>query len=82
MQSPESRTEQQPQIRTQEKSPAEVLPARRGWFCRLMSDLFFASWRDRRLWLLPLILVLLILGALLAFAVALGPAAPFLYPLL
>lgn len=59
-----------------------AMQARRGWFVRLFSDLFFATRRERKWWLLPLILVVLILAALLVFAVALGPLAPFIYPLL
>ena len=58
------------------------LQARRGSFLRLFSDLLFTTRRDRKWWLLPLILLLLILAGLLLFAVALGPLAPFIYPLL
>jgi hypothetical protein len=47
----------------------------------LFADLLFVSKRDRKWWLLPLILLLLILAALLVLAVALGPLAPFIYPL-
>jgi hypothetical protein len=59
----------------------QTLHARRGWFRRLFADLLFVSKRDRKWWLLPLILLLLILAALLVLAVALGPLAPFIYPL-
>lgn len=38
--------------------------------------------RDRKFWLMPLIVVLLVVVALLVFAAASGPLAPFLYPLL
>ncbi len=58
------------------------LASRSGWFRRLLSDLFFVAKRDKKWWLLPLMVLLLILGALLAFAMALGPIAPFIYPLL
>jgi Family of unknown function (DUF5989) len=61
---------------------AQTLPARRGWFRRLFGDLFFATHRDRKWWVLPLILLLMILAGLLLFSVALGPLAPFIYPLL
>ena len=61
---------------------AQALPARRGWLRRLFGDLFFATHRDRKWWLLPLILLLIILAALILFSVALGPLAPFIYPLL
>ena len=55
---------------------------RRGWLVRLIGDVFFITKRDRQWWTLPLILLLLILGALLAFAAVLGPLAPFVYPFL
>ncbi len=67
---------------SQAKKPAQRLPPRAGWFRRLLGDLFFVAKRDRKWWVLPLIFLLLILGGLLAFAVALGPLAPFIYPLL
>jgi hypothetical protein len=54
---------------------------RTGWLRRLMGDVFFVSRRDKKWWLLPLIFLLLILAALLTFAAALGPLAPFIYPL-
>jgi hypothetical protein len=47
-----------------------------------VTDVFFVARRDRKLWLLPLVILLLILAGLLAAAVALGPLAPFIYPLL
>ena len=65
-----------------EKSRHQALPTRSGWFRRLLGDVFFVAKRDRKWWVLPLIFLLLILGGLLAFAVALGPLAPFIYPLL
>ena len=55
---------------------------RRGWIGRLVADIMFSVRRDKRYWLLPLIVLLLALAALLVFAVAAGPLAPFLYPLL
>jgi hypothetical protein len=57
-------------------------PQRRWWFSRLLGDILFVARRDRKLWVLPLIILLLALAALLAFAVTLGPLAPFIYPLL
>jgi hypothetical protein len=57
-------------------------PRRVGWFRRLTTDVFFVARRDRKMWLLPLLILLLILAGLLAAAVALGPLAPFIYPLL
>lgn len=55
---------------------------RTGWLRRLIGDVFFVTRRDRKWWLLPLIVMLLLLAALLMFAAALGPLAPFIYPLL
>ncbi len=60
----------------------QTLPSRKGWFRRLFGDVLFVAKRDRKWWVLPLIFLLLILGGLLAFAAALGPLAPFIYPLL
>jgi len=57
-------------------------PHRIGWFRRIVADVFFVARRDRKWWLLPMILLLLVLAAVLALAVTLGPLAPFIYPLL
>jgi hypothetical protein len=65
-----------------ERAQRRALPSRTGWFRRLLSDLFFVAKRERKWWVLPLIFLLLILGGLIAFSVALGPLAPFIYPLL
>ena len=62
--------------------PGRAHERRRGWLRRLIGDVLYVTQRDRKWWLLPLLLLLLILGGLLAFAVALGPLAPFIYPLL
>ena len=59
----------------------QTLPHRTWWLRRLLGDVFFVARRDKKWWLLPLILLLLALAALLAFAVILGPLAPFIYPL-
>lgn len=56
--------------------------ARRGWFGRLCADIMFVAKRDRKWWLLPLIILLLGLAALLVFSTLAGPLAPFIYPLL
>ena len=53
-----------------------------GWFRRLVSDVLFLVRRDRKWWLLPLILILLFVAGLLAFVTLAGPVAPFIYPLL
>jgi len=64
---------------------ADTKPAgsrRPWWLRRLLGDILFVARRDRKMWMLPLIVLLLALAALLAFAVTLGPLAPFIYPLL
>ena len=70
------------QVEVKEKLQRQTLPTRSGSFRRVLGDLFFVAKRDRKWWVLPLIFLLLILGGLLAFAAALGPLAPFIYPLL
>lgn len=70
------------QNETKQTVEARRLPVRQGWVRRLFGDVFFVARRDRKWWVLPLIFLLLILGGLLAFAVSLGPLAPFVYPLL
>ena len=55
---------------------------RTGSVRRLIGDVFFVARRDKKWWLLPLILLLLGLAALLTLAATLGPLAPFIYPLL
>jgi hypothetical protein len=55
---------------------------RTGWFRRLLTDVFFVAKRDRTWWMLPLVLLILLLGGLLAFVTMAGPLAPFIYPLL
>ncbi len=59
-----------------------VLPRRLPWYRRLAQDIVFVTKRDRKWWLLPLIVLLLILVGLLAVAALSGPLAPFVYPLL
>jgi hypothetical protein len=41
----------------------------------------FVARRDRKLLLLPLVLLLLVLTVLMALGASLGPLAPFIYPL-
>ena len=55
--------------------------ARRGLARRLMTDMMFVARRDRNWLLLPLVLLLLGLAALIVAGTALGPLAPFIYPL-
>lgn len=53
-----------------------------GWFRRLFSDLFTLARTDRKWWLLPLLLTLVVITLLMLFAALTGPLAPFIYPLL
>ena len=66
----------------QPRADRQELPERKGWFKQLFADIFFVAKRDKKWWLLPLVLLLLVLAALLAFATLAGPLAPFVYPLL
>jgi uncharacterized protein DUF5989 len=54
---------------------------RNGWTRRLLGDILFVARRDRTWWLLPLVAVVLLLAGLMVAGTALGPLAPFLYPL-
>ena len=62
--------------------PPRVLPPRVGWFRRQFADIVYVARRDRKLWLLPLLFLLLMLASLMLIAVAAGPIAPFIYPFL
>ena len=59
-----------------------VLPRRLPWYRRLAQDIVFVVKRDRKWWLLPLLVLLLMLVGLLAVAALSGPLAPFIYPFL
>lgn len=48
----------------------------------LVGDMWMLIRRERKYWLIPLIVVLLLVVALLVLAGSAGPLAPFLYPLL
>ncbi len=52
-----------------------------GSLRRVLIDVLFVARREKKLWLSPLILVVLLLAALLAIATLAGPLAPFVYPL-
>jgi Family of unknown function (DUF5989) len=54
---------------------------RKRWISRLLADVLFVARRDRKLLLLPLVLLLLVLAAFIVVGTALGPLAPFIYPL-
>jgi Family of unknown function (DUF5989) len=58
------------------------MPARRSRLGQLWSDVLYVAKRDKKWWLMPLVVMLLILMALMIFAAAVGPLAPFIYPLL
>jgi hypothetical protein len=46
-----------------------------------VTDILFVARRDRKWLLMPLVVLLLLLAALMVMGTALGPLAPFLYPL-
>ena len=48
---------------------------------RLIADILFVARRDRKLLLLPLVVLLVVLAALMVLGTSLGPLAPFIYPL-
>ncbi|HYC59284.1 MAG TPA: DUF5989 family protein [Thermoanaerobaculia bacterium] len=48
----------------------------------LLGDMWLVIKRDRKFWLLPLIIVLIVVLTLMVVAAASGPLAPFIYPLL
>lgn len=48
----------------------------------LLSDVVRATRREKKVWLLPLLIFLLLLAALLLAVSLAGPLAPFLYPLM
>lgn len=56
--------------------------ARKGWFRRLVSDLFELAGAEKKWWLLPLVVLLLAIVGLTVAAALAGPLAPFIYPLL
>ena len=74
-------TESKSEAATERVEPRQTLPPRTWWLSRLLRDVFFVARRDKKWWMLPLLLLVLLMAALLAFAVALGPLAPFIYPL-
>ncbi len=48
----------------------------------LIGDMWLLIRRERKFWLIPLIVILLLVIGLLVLAGSAGPLAPFLYPLL
>lgn len=65
-----------------QENPLKDLGKPMSWYRRLAVDIFFVSKRDRKWWLLPLIVLLLIFAGMLTLAALTGPLAPFIYPLL
>jgi hypothetical protein len=53
-----------------------------GALQRLVSDLFSMARAEKKWWLLPMVLLVLVIAGLMAAAALTGPLAPFLYPLL
>lgn len=70
-------SERKPQM-----TPRAGLGRRLPWYRRLAVDVVFVARRDRKWWLLPLIILLLALAGLLTMASVAGPLAPFIYPFL
>jgi len=48
---------------------------------RLMTDILFVAKRDKKLWIVPLIVVLVIVTVLFVLGTLAGPLAPFVYTL-
>lgn len=55
---------------------------KRSFWKELISDIFFAGKKEKKGWLIPLIIVLILLSAILVLGTALGPLAPFIYSFL
>lgn len=67
---------------TNASQPLHEPRPRGGWLRRQFSDILHVARRDKKWWLLPLVFLLLMLAALMIFASAIGPLAPFVYPFL
>jgi hypothetical protein len=64
-------------------SPARIKRGqRKGWLRQVLGDIAFVARRERKIWLAPLILFLLLIAVLFGLASLAGPLAPFIYPLL
>ncbi|GMV23325.1 MAG: hypothetical protein AMXMBFR57_32740 [Acidimicrobiia bacterium] len=55
---------------------------RQGALRRFATDLFGMARAEKKWWLMPLLILLLVLAGLLVAASLAGPLAPFIYPLL
>lgn len=47
----------------------------------IVSDIILVLKREKKLWILPLVILLLIITGIMVLTSGLGPLAPFLYPL-
>jgi hypothetical protein len=54
---------------------------KRTFVRRLFADVFFVAKRDKKWWLIPLVIFLVALAGLLVLGSLAGPLAPFVYPL-
>ena len=64
-------------------SPARMKRGqRKGWLRQVLGDIVFVARRERKTWLAPLILFLLVIVTLFGLASLAGPLAPFIYPFL
>lgn len=48
---------------------------------QLFSDILFVAKRDKKWWLLPLVIILILAAGLMVLGTLAGPIAPFIYPL-
>ena len=48
----------------------------------LISDMWFVIKRERKWWLIPLVIILFVVVGLMLLAGSAGPLAPLLYPLM
>ena len=46
---------------------------------KLLTGILVTAQRNKKYWLLPLVMLLLVMGALLVIGSMAGPAAPFIY---
>ena len=63
------------------RSPFGPRPRKQG-VLKLISDLFAFTAEEKKWWLLPFLIVVLMLAGLLTFVMLSGSLAPFIYPLL
>ncbi len=52
-----------------------------GFLRALGADIVHVARREKKLWLVPLIIILMLVAGLLAIGPLFGPLAPFIYPL-